>query len=152
MNNINHLADMPAAGLPRRLAAMLYDGLLVIAIVLIAATPVVVVASGSPAPGWPRTLFRLYLLAVVFFFHTWFWVHGGQTLGMRAWRLKLVANNGSTLTWCTAAIRFGGAAVSLAAAGLGFWWIALDRERRAWHDRLSNTRVVLVPKSDHASQ
>jgi uncharacterized RDD family membrane protein YckC len=150
--NINDLATFPAAGLLRRLAAMFYDGLLVIAIVMIAATPIVILAGGSPAPGWPRTVFRLYLLAVVFVFHAWFWIHGGQTLGMRAWRLILVADDGGPVGWRAAAKRFAAAALSLAAAGFGFWWILVDRERRAWHDRLSGTRVVSLPKSHHAAQ
>jgi uncharacterized RDD family membrane protein YckC len=78
-------------------------------------------------------------------FFTWFWVHGGQTLGMKAWRLRLVGPGGAAVGWRTALIRFAAGVLSALPAGLGLWWAALDRERRAWHDRLSGTRLLHEP-------
>ncbi len=136
----------PPAGLLRRLLAMLYDTLLLFGVWLVAGAPLVVLAGGPPrGTGW-RVAFQLYLLAVAFLFFAWFWVHGGQTLGLRAWRLRVVSTSGAPITWRQAARRFAGAIVSLLCAGLGFLWVMHDRERRAWHDRLSGTRVVWQPK------
>lgn len=136
------------AGLGRRLMAMLYDTILLAAIVFLAATPVVVATGGrvSAAPG-SRLAFQLYLLGVIFVFFGWFWTHGSQTLGMRAWRLRAVRADGAPMDWVHAARRFGFAIVSLAAFGIGFLWLLLDRERLTWHDRLSKTRIVVLPKT-----
>jgi uncharacterized RDD family membrane protein YckC len=76
------------------------------------------------------------------------WRRGGQTIGMRAWRLRLVAVGGPARTpgWGALVVRYGVAALSLAAFGLGFLWSLFDRERRTWHDIASRTRVLRQPK------
>ncbi len=136
------------AGLGRRLMAMLYDTFLLAAIVFLAAVPVVVATGGrvSAASG-SRFAFQLYLAGVIFVFFGWFWTHGGQTLGMRAWRLRAVRADGAPMDWAHAAMRFGFAIVSLLAFGIGFLWMRVDRKRLAWHDRLSKTRIVRLPKT-----
>jgi uncharacterized RDD family membrane protein YckC len=82
---------------------------------------------------------------IVLFFCV-FWTRSGQTLGMLAWRLRVERSDGATLTWRDALLRLAGACVSLAALGLGYFWIWIDRDRLTWHDRWSGTRVVVVPK------
>ena len=72
------------------------------------------------------------------------WKRGGQTLGMRPWRLYVQGTNGApsmALLWK----RYALGTLSLLCGGLGFWWALLDREGLTWHDRLSNTRLVHVP-------
>jgi uncharacterized RDD family membrane protein YckC len=134
------------AGLGRRVLAMLYDTVLLAGIVFLAATLVVVATGGhASADAVSRLAFQLYLLGVIFLFFGWFWTHGGQTLGMRAWRLRAVTANGLPLNWTRAALRFFSAFVSLAAFGIGFLWMLADRDRLMWHDRLSRTRIVLLP-------
>lgn len=93
-----------------------------------------------------KILLQFYLLGVCFVFYGWFWVHGGQTLGLRTWRLRVVRHDGTPITWRHAALRFAGAILSWAALGLGFLWIYVDPQRRAWHGHLSGTRVVLEPR------
>lgn len=66
-----------------------------------------------------------------------FWVRGGQTLGLRSWRLRL---DGGPITWMHAFKHFAGAILSWPPLGLGFLWPIFDREKLAWHDRLSGTR------------
>ncbi|MCB1865616.1 MAG: RDD family protein [Chromatiales bacterium] len=126
--------------------AMLYDTLLVVALVLIA-TFVVVLARGlepvPPANPWMQG----YLFAVVSLFFLWFWTHGGQTLGMRAWRLKLLTNDGQLIGYPAAVKRLLASLLSWAVLALGFAWMFIDRDRRAWHDIIAGTRVVLVAKS-----
>ncbi|MFC3551507.1 RDD family protein [Lysobacter cavernae] len=75
------------------------------------------------------------------------WHRGGQTLGMRPWRLRVVASQGaSTPTWHALSIRYAVGTLSLLLGGLGFWWAWLDRDRLTWHDRASGTRMVRLPK------
>ncbi len=69
------------------------------------------------------------------------WHRGGQTLGMRPWRLRVVAADGGAPTWRAALVRYVVGTASLLLAGLGFWWAWLDRDRLTWHDRASGTRM-----------
>lgn len=70
------------------------------------------------------------------------WKRGGQTLGMRPWRLHVVDANGDAATTKQLAIRYAMGTVSLLLAGLGFWWAWIDHDRLAWHDRVSGTRLI----------
>jgi uncharacterized RDD family membrane protein YckC len=129
------------ATLLRRLAGLAYDSL-VLAAVLMGFTLVVVLLRGGSAVPPGTWWFEIGVLAVTACFFAGFWAHGGQTLGMRAWRLKLTRTDGGRVGWGRALLRFAGACVSLAPAGLGYWWSLFDSERRSWHDRLSRTRVI----------
>lgn len=145
------MPSTPAAGLLRRLAALLYDSLLLLAL-WFATAALLLAASGGllsqpDRPPWLLLLEQISLLLVTFLFWGGFWTHGGQTLGMRAWRLKLVDDDGSPISWQQAARRCLAALLSLAPLGLGYLWILIDPQRRAWHDRLSGTRVVVLPKN-----
>lgn len=76
------------------------------------------------------------------------WRRGGQTLGMRPWRLRLVVNAGEAKpAWSTLWLRYAVGTSSLLLGGLGFWWAWVDRERLTWHDRASGTRMVRRAKS-----
>lgn len=129
-------------GLGRRLAAIVYDGLVLVAVLFFATVPVVLLNGGAVEHS---PLFNVYLLLVAFGFFGGFWTHGGQTIGMRTWRIRLERSTGERVRWRDAAVRFLAAIVSWAALGAGFWWSMIDREGLAWHDRLS--RTVLRRKS-----
>ncbi|WP_233398698.1 RDD family protein [Luteimonas sp. MC1828] len=75
------------------------------------------------------------------------WKRGGQTLGMRPWRLRVVAESGLAPSWQTLWLRYAVGTLSLLAAGAGFWWAWLDRDRLTWHDRASHTRLRREPKA-----
>ena len=134
----------PAASLPRIFAACVYDGLLSVAI-LFAAAAAAVAATGGTAVSAGDPLFRLYLLAVAFPYYGFCWTHGGQTLGMRTWRVKAVSARGGKVGWVQALGRYLAAVLSVSVLGLGFVWIAVDPHRRSWHDLLSATRLVVAP-------
>lgn len=142
------LSQAAAPGLLRRLAALLYDGLLVAASLFVASIPPFVFNGSTPiTEPWVKALFQLYLLLVMFLYFAWHWRCGGQTLGMRAWRLRLLRMDGRPATWGDCAMRFLAAILSLAPAGLGLIWSLFDTQGLALHDRLSRTRLVLTVKS-----
>lgn len=133
------------AGLTRRLAAVLYDALLLAALWMVASAPVLALNHGEAVPSghWG---YRAYLVAIAWAFFAGFWRYGGQTLGMRAWRLRLIAADGGPVGLGRATLRFLAAILSWIPAGLGFLWQLVDRERRSWHDRLSGTRLIVEPR------
>lgn len=134
-----------APSLLRRLAAGAYDLLLLGGLLMMLGIAVLILRGGATVP--PGSLwFQGLVLLVCAIFYAGFWCRGGQTLGMRSWRLRVEKTNGSPLDPATAALRFFAALLSVLPAGLGLLWILVDRERRAWHDRLTGTRVVLLSK------
>lgn len=138
--------DLPAPGFLRRLGAMSYDTLLLLALLMMLSYPYVWLTGGDKPGLIVKTAYQFYLLAICFFFYAGFWVRGGQTLGLRSWRLKLVTKDGGPVSWAMALKRFAYAWVSLLCLGLGFLWIIFDRDRLAWHDRWAGTRLIRLPK------
>src|SRR5690606_41442182 len=65
-------------------------------------------------------ILQVALLAVTAGYFVISWRRGGQTIGMRAWRIRIVATEGGALPWSRALLRFAVALVSLGALGLGF--------------------------------
>lgn len=133
------------AGLLPRLGAVFYDSLLLLA-VWFCATAILLPFTHGEALRAGNPLYTSYLFMVSFFFYGWFWVHGGQTLGLRAWRLRVQRPDGRPITWLQALLRFLTAMVSWAALGLGFWWALFDKQKRGWHDLYSETETVRVSK------
>jgi uncharacterized RDD family membrane protein YckC len=139
-------SELPPPGFLRRLGAMFYDSLLLLALLMMLSYPYVWLTGGDKPGLTARTLYQIYLLAICFFFYAGFWIRGGQTLGLRTWRLKLVRRDGGPITWTLALKRFAAAWLSLLCFGLGFLWVIFDRDGLAWHDRLTGTRMILLPK------
>lgn len=147
----NLIQEIPRRpGLIRRLAAMLYDFLLLIALFFIATYLVLPITGGKSIPPG-NIYYQLYLLLVAFLFYGWFWTHGGQTLGMLAWRLKVQQSDGKPITWGCAGLRFG-AALGAGISILGFFWICFDPKRRAWHDIWSKTEIVFRHENNTAHE
>ena len=138
-------ASFEPAGLLPRLGAVLYDSLLLLA-VWFCATAILLPFTHGEALQAGNPLYTSYLFMISFFFYGWFWVHGGQTLGLRAWRLRVQRPDGRPITWLQALLRFLTALVSWAALGMGFWWILIDRQKRGWHDLYSETVTARVSK------
>lgn len=128
-------------GIARRLASALYDLLLVVALVLVATFPWLAFF-GDSTTGWRRHALQLWVLAVAASYFVGFWSHGGQTLPMKTWRIRLVCVDGSRITLARGLHRFAIAVLGTLAAGLGFLWALWDRDRQFLHDRLSGTTIV----------
>lgn len=134
-------SSFPSAAPIRCIAALIYDGVLLSGILFVATLILLPLRAGQAfAPNDP--FYSAYLIAVGFGFFGWFWTHGGQTLGMRAWNLRLVAVDGGTVSWAQAACRAAAALISGACFGLGYLWAWIDPEKRSWHDCASRTRIV----------
>jgi uncharacterized RDD family membrane protein YckC len=134
-----------ACGLLRLLLVMLYDAIVVLAILMIAgAIALELPFSGQTAGKDPA--YTLYLLSAWFLYLAWCWRHGGMTLGMRAWKVRLLNhlndNRYQPPRWWQCGLRFIGAWLSLLPLGMGYGWMLIDREQRSWHDRLSRTHLV----------
>lgn len=136
---------MENASLPRRLGAMLYDGLLVLALLFLGTLPFIAVRGGEPVPaGDPG--YRLAMLVIIWGFFVVFWSRYGRTLGMQSWGLCIETGDGRRPGIGQSTLRFAVAILSWLPAGLGFWWQLVDRDRLAWHDRASGTRLRYYPK------
>lgn len=141
----NTTTSLPRCGLLRRLAAILYDTLLLLAVLFLASLLILpLTGEGGLRPGHP--LITSYHFVITFLFFTWFWTHGGQTLGMRVWRIRIRSRTAAPITLWQCLLRFLAAIVSWGALGLGFLWSLVDREKLTWHDRFSLTELVVIPK------
>lgn len=138
-------------GLLRRIAAICYDSFLLIAVLFFATALLLPFNNGVAfTPDHPfYPFYLLYLLAISFAFYGWFWIHGGQTLGMRAWKIRVLTLDQQPITWRQAAFRFVCALLSWAVFGIGYLWIVFDKNRFSWHDHLSKTAIFFhrPPKS-----
>ena len=162
----------PPAGLRRRLASLIYEALLLAAVLLVAGFAILPMVSpttpGSPALPQPltgrvRIAAFAWHLAVAGSYFVWMWSGGRRTLAMRTWRMHLATIHGNQVNARRAIARFAGSTLGPALAialhqvltpvGLGRWaWLGLalnfvwawaDPERAFLHDRLAGTRLVL---------
>lgn len=138
---------LPAAGLARRLASLSYEALLLTALVIVASFPLAPLLQALPQP-WSRLLNQGFLLGLIGLYLVWFWRHGGQTLAMKTWRLRLVNQAGGSVGLGQAWLRYVLAVLGLAGLGIGFLWALWDRDRQFLHDRLAGTRLVYSPSFD----
>jgi uncharacterized RDD family membrane protein YckC len=142
----------PAAGFWRRLAAIGYDFMLLLAVWWLIALAYVMSGRallgdavlndrGVVDGGLPL---QLLLIGGTVLFFCYFWLRNGQTLGMQAWKLRIESTHAAPLHPRQCLLRCAGAVLSAICFGLGYLWILFDPERRAWHDRLSATRIVRI--------
>jgi len=140
--------NCPPASLIKQLAAMIYDSLLIFAILFVATAILLIFNQGEAIESNPS--FNLLLVFILFTFYAWFWQKSGQTLGMRVWKIRIVSDLGGNPGWGTSFLRLGFAVVSMLCFGLGYLW-RLFRPY-TWHDRLSQTRIIDVSSLDISEQ
>lgn len=175
MNVQPPVTDLPTAGLFRRFAAGFYDGLLLLALAMIAGILVFLASGGLSRPVGvlqpPSLAERVANFVLVATFTTLYfgygWRKAGQTLGMKAWKIRTEYLDGTLLHWGGVLRRLGCAApfyLLLLMSALGFMqhryglavalclpmvanacWLSWKREG-ALHDAWSGTRVVVVPE------
>lgn len=153
--------QFPAAGLVRRLAAMFYDSLLCIALMMVVTLlyqqVLLRLLYGSEQLQQLADAGRLdidpllstLLLFSLFGFFAKFWTHSGQTLGMQVWGIRIQNADGTAIDLWQALPRFLIALVSLLCLGMGYWWMLLDKQNRTWHDMYSESQAVQLPKNIH---
>ena len=143
------------APLWRILAAMAYDSILVIAIWMVVTFIILSffgVENARTLEGEAVVLDPIYknitftaMIVSAWAFYGWFWTHSGQTLGMQAWRIRVVSKQGQPITVAQSVVRFGAAMVSWLLLGIGYWMMLFNSEKETLHDKVSNTRLVSVP-------
>lgn len=154
---LNSIEPLPRtqARLWRRLAAMMYDGLLLLAINFLVAFLLIRLLTPASAAA-NKSLFVLSdsvrhmvllpaMLLTTALFYSFFWVRNQQTLGMQTWHIQVESIDGDRLGWLDALRRFFWALLGFCMAGIGYWWQLFDRQNLCLHDRLSRTRVVFQP-------
>lgn len=131
------------AGLPRRLAAMLYEALLLFAVAFFAGWVFFFASGGRDATaGWLRHALQLFVLVVFSAYFLWCWLRGGQTLAMKTWRIRVVAKNGHGRLPPTSALARFVFALLLVPTAIGILWALVDRDRQFLHDRLAGSLLI----------
>jgi uncharacterized RDD family membrane protein YckC len=135
----------PAAELPslrRRIASMAYESLLLLGVLaagFMLPQLVLGMGFGIALPGWALLSHVFALLGAYFI---WYWRHGGQTLAMQTWKIRLTTPSGAQPSLARLALRYALAWPSLVYLGAGVLWALFDRDRQFLHDRLAGTRLV----------
>lgn len=162
------------AGLARRLAALLYDSLLVVALAFVVTFAMLPLTHGeailTSSQGWIGRAYHAVMVAVVFGYFGWCWTRTGQTLGLKAWRMRLDTDIGGRLGWGGAATRFLLGTAIVVLAGIGLWalrathgalhtagaalmvaplvlnygWVAFDPAKRSLLEIVGRTRVLQI--------
>ncbi|MFY9179187.1 MAG: RDD family protein [Venatoribacter sp.] len=142
--------NYPTASIWRRLAALAYDSLVVLALFILVGFIIQGIYAplhqGEPIGELPRPVVLTILFSVCFLYYSHSWRKAGQTIGMKAWRIKLVNTQPKPIQLSQCMLRTGMGLFSLLIVGLGFFWALLDKQQRSWHDMASLTRVVFIPK------
>jgi len=140
-----------SAGFGRRAAALIYDSLLLAALLMMFTGAALFFTHGRAllyenVGPWVY-LYRAGLAAVIGAYYLINWMRSGQTLGMRAWHLRVVSDLGRPVTLKAALLRFVCGILAWTPAAAGVLWLYLDPDRLAIHDRLSRTRMVHLTRS-----
>lgn len=148
--------NYPTASLARRLAAMVYDGLILLALYIMTGFALIAIIKALNNGEFPGTLpaavnFSVFFIIAFFYYSDSWRRRNGQTIGMKAWGLKLVNENDGPLQLSQCMLRVGIGFFSLVIFGLGFFWMLIDKQQRNWHDMASLTRVVFIPKAARQS-
>ena len=121
---------------------MVYESLLVFGVAFFAGLIFYALTGGGMSPRM-RHGFQAYLFLVIGMYFVWFWRHGGHTLAMKTWKLRVVSSDGSGIGLGRAMARYAYAWLSLGLGGIGVVYALFDRERQFLHDRLAGTKIVM---------
>lgn len=155
-------------GFWRRVICLIYETFILLAILFIASLIFHLIYSDTSTPFF-KPLFQCYLVLIMGYYFTWFWTHGGQTLAMQTWKIRLISNDGKPVSKQQAIVRFLCTLIgilsfviidqilpfsfastfqliliSLLIFGSGFIWALFDQDHQFLHDRLAGTRIIKV--------
>lgn len=129
------------AGIRRRLASMLYESLVIFAVLLAGFLfPQIVLAGFGLAMNGKLLLLHIALLLMIYF--VWFWLNGGQTLPMKTWKLRLANPDGRPPRPAQLLLRYMAAWPSIGLCGVGIIWALVDKDKQFLHDRLAGTQIL----------
>lgn len=134
------MKDLPSIRL--RLASLLYEALLQLGVLAVTFLVPHILLGLAWHIVAPSIVLLAHVFAVLACYFLWYWRHGGKTLAMQTWKLRLVAVNGQEPTWRQLCLRYLLAWPSLLFYGAGLFWAVFDRDRQFLHDRLAGTRIV----------
>jgi uncharacterized RDD family membrane protein YckC len=147
MNQAGQILTAQNSGLPRRLGAILYDSLLVLALWILVTIAFIAARQGAAVETDDNIVYQLCFPILVYAFFVGFWSWSGRTLGMQTWGLRVELPDGRLPGPGVASMRFFAAILSWLPLGLGFLWQLWDKDKLTWHDRLSGTRLMHYPKA-----
>jgi len=135
---------MQPAGFLKRVLALVYDSLLIGAIVLVLSLLLVFVNGGYPESGSFVSFIQFFILVFAGpIFYSYFWLaNKGQTTGMQAWKIKLVSIDETELNIKKTMLRCLISTISFVCFGLGYFWILYDKNNLSWSDILTKTLVI----------
>ena len=127
----------------RRTLCLIYDFLLFLAIWFVASLIFIMIVQDTNF-AYFKPIYQFYSLSVIGIYFIWFWTHGGQTLAMQTWKMRVVAKNGSALSMKQAITRYIFAVIGITSFGIGIIWALFDRDQQFLHDRLAGTRIIKI--------
>ncbi|MDE3009455.1 MAG: RDD family protein [Pseudomonadota bacterium] len=137
------LAALPSAGVLPRLLCALYEGLLLVGTLVLAGFVLVPLAHAAGLQDDDfRRFTRAWMMTVSSAYFIWFWLHGGQTLPMKTWHIRLCRADGRPLAIDQALLRMVLVWAGFGLLGAHFLWALFDRDRQFLHDRILHTRIV----------
>ena len=142
------VSEYPNATAIRRLAAMVYDLFLIVALFMLTTTIIVANVADDAAIKY-RLAFQGLLLLELFLFYGYFWTKKGQTLGMQVWKIRTENEAGEILNWGEASMRF---IIACLTPFIGFVWMLVDPKRLTLYDRFSKSRVVYTGDKPFAKE
>tara|TARA_R110002049_G_scaffold2501_9_gene18335 strand:- start:983 stop:1468 length:486 start_codon:yes stop_codon:yes gene_type:complete len=157
MKFIQSRDDLAPVGVIRRFAAMFYDFILCIALMMVMTGLYMMIANTLLGGDTYKTMndsgqsvHDPFLSSILFIslyaFFGFFWTKNGQTLGMQVWHIRVQNKDNTTISWNQALLRFLMGIISWLALGLGHLWPMFDREKRSWQCIFSNSELVRIPK------
>ena len=149
--------SLTKASLMRRLAAIFYDSLLCIALMMVTTGVYMMIRKAAIGTDTYKAmndagqtindpLLTIVLATTLFLFFAYFWTKNGQTLGMQVWHLRVQNEDHTQVTWLQSLLRFIGAALSFASMGLGYLWMLVDKKDRTLQCIISDSKIVRIPK------
>ena len=126
----------------RRLASIFYDGVLVVAIVIITSLPFY--SFNVEESFLLKLTMQLYFYLIIQYFFVWFWVNSAATLGMKSWKIKIVDINGNSISYKKAIVRFNASILSISIFGLGFLISLFRKDKKCLHDIISRTQLIKI--------